>query len=332
MPLASLKFITQQEQYISCKKLHIMNIINTKFTLLFFVIFSPLMGQEKDIVSDIDENVYQTVKIGHQWWMAENLTTTKYADGSPIPDGTGHGNINNESNPEYWFAYEGDLNNVSAHGRLYTYYVTASEKNVCPDGWHVATDEDWKELVGYATNNGYAGQEGVALKADYAWILGAGVDAFGFEAIPSGFRGSLGQYIQKGSNAYFWTSSGFDGTSAWRYSLSYNSPSVSRFNDIKKSAFSVRCVADEGTTGIDNQNNLGVDIFPTLTRNYVQISGLNYRSMDVMIIDMNGRLHLSLKLYQVDNFQIDLSGLPNGFYIVHINNGYKVKTHKIIKN
>jgi uncharacterized protein (TIGR02145 family) len=210
-----------------------------------YITVEPENSSETGTVADIDGNVYKTVQIGEQWWMAENLAVTHYSDGSPIPDGTGHGSINEESEPAYWFAWGDDLDNVSAYGRLYTYFVVVSDKNVCPDGWHVSTDNEWQLLIDHVYNNGYAGQEGKALKADYGWISGAGVDAFEFEGLPGGCRYSLGQCLQKGYKGYFWTDTGFDDLTAWSYILRYDSPTVKRNNDVKKSAFSVRCVRNE---------------------------------------------------------------------------------------
>jgi hypothetical protein len=100
-------------------------------------------------VSDINENTYKVVKIGEQFWMAENLKSTQFANGDEIPNGTGVGDVSGETDPQYWFAYDDDLNNVSSYGRLYTWYTVTDSRNVCPDGWHVPTDNEWTELTTY---------------------------------------------------------------------------------------------------------------------------------------------------------------------------------------
>jgi len=109
-------------------------------------------------VTDFDGNVYKTIKIGEQWWMAENLKTTHYADGSALVDGTDSGDIFSDYDTKYYFWYNNDsLTYAETYGALYTWAAvmnkeTSSNENpsgvqgICPVGWHVPSDEEWKEL------------------------------------------------------------------------------------------------------------------------------------------------------------------------------------------
>ena len=108
-------------------------------------------------VRDYDGNYYNTIKIGNQIWMSENLKSTFFANGDAITDGTGIGDISGESEPKYWFAYNDDLNNVSTYGRLYTWYTIADTRNVCPDGWHIPNDSEWRMLTDYLGGEMIAG-------------------------------------------------------------------------------------------------------------------------------------------------------------------------------
>lgn len=106
-------------------------------------------------VTDFDGNTYNTVGIGSQLWMAENLRTTHYNEGTLIGTTTPATlDISNEEYPYYQWAYDGNESNVATYGRLYTGYIIASEY-LCPTGWHVPTDNDWSTLENYLLSNGY---------------------------------------------------------------------------------------------------------------------------------------------------------------------------------
>ncbi len=109
-----------------------------------------LSGLRAQVVADIDGNVYPVVKIGPQIWMGANLRTTRYANGDAIgttkPDGL---DISNVKSPKYQWSYGGNESLVREYGRLYTWYVVADGRNLCPSGWHVPTDDDWNVLLSF---------------------------------------------------------------------------------------------------------------------------------------------------------------------------------------
>lgn len=96
-------------------------------------------------VTDIDGNVYQTVKIGNQWWMAENLKVSHYQNSDAIPNVTNNSDWGNLSTGAYC-AYNNDNVNISTYGLLYNWYAVADSRELAPTGWHVPTDEEWKQL------------------------------------------------------------------------------------------------------------------------------------------------------------------------------------------
>jgi len=99
-------------------------------------------------VTDIDGNVYKTVKIGSQWWTAENLKVTHYNNGDSLI---------NETVIRTWYdltvgaycSYDHDSNNAAIYGYLYNWYAVGDDRNLAPAGWHVPTDEEWKQLEMY---------------------------------------------------------------------------------------------------------------------------------------------------------------------------------------
>jgi len=197
------------------------------------------------IISDVDGNSYKWIKIDDKVWMAENLKTTRYDNGDVIPDGTGAGDISGETDPEYWFAYEEDLDIVSIYGRLYTWYTVTDSRNVCPDGWHVPTDAEWTTLTDYLGSESVAGGK-LKETGTTHWNTpntGATNEA-GFTALPGGTRGTFGTFTDLSICALFWSATEYDGSKAWCRNLLSNYSDVSRFGYGKNFGFSVRCLKD----------------------------------------------------------------------------------------
>ena len=98
-------------------------------------------------ITDKAGNVYTSVIIGPQTWLDKNLITTKYNNGDIIVTTTPATlDISNEIIPEYQWAYNGDESSVASYGRLYTWYAVTDNRGICPTGWHVPTDAEWKTL------------------------------------------------------------------------------------------------------------------------------------------------------------------------------------------
>ena len=230
-------------------------------------------------VTDIDGNTYDAVRIGNQVWMAENLRTTRYADGTAIPLGTSSSTTtayryapgSNQSNEE-------NMENVAHYGYLYNWPAvmhneTTSEANpsgvqgICPNGWHVPSDAEWIELTDYmSTQPAYVASgnpENIAkaLATTWGWDSSSETDAIGnnlstnnatgFSAPPAGiFQGNYGYlWVVFGEATYFWTATEEDtpwdpGAAAQRRSLVNWSPVVTRANCVKHAGISVRCVRD----------------------------------------------------------------------------------------
>ncbi|GAG63281.1 unnamed protein product, partial [marine sediment metagenome] len=171
-----------------------------------------------EIVTDYDGNSYKTTKIGNQIWMAENLNSTRYADGTPLVSGTGAGDITGDYTTKYYFWYDDDsITYADTYGALYTWAAvmngTSSSDNnpsgvqgVCPDGWHLPSDTAWKELEMYlgmsqtdADNEGWRGtDEGGKLKetdtAHWDSPNTGATNSSGFTALPSGYRDNSAGY------------------------------------------------------------------------------------------------------------------------------------------
>jgi uncharacterized protein (TIGR02145 family) len=213
-----------------------------------------------DVVTDIDGNEYHMVVIGDQTWMGENLKVTHYRNHDLIKTTMpANKNILGESEPEYQWAYDGDETKVNAYGRLYTWYAVNDSRNICPVGWHVASDDDWKKMEMYLgmsqtdanTSSDFRGtDEGSQIASRFIWTFGCTIlnsENFAkteFNAIPAGYRHPDGTFGQLDQHTHWWTSTSSDVSSAWYRQLYYGYRTIPRGCMGKTVGYSVRCVKD----------------------------------------------------------------------------------------
>ena len=202
----------------------------------------PFTGHSQ--VKDIDGNVYKTIAIGNQKWMAENLKTTKYNDGTEIPLITDNAAWGLLTTPGCcWYSNDGNANKKT-YGVLYNWY-TVSSKKLCPQGWHVPSDE---ELTALTANLG--GEKVAGGKMKEAGIThwekpNTGVtNESGFTALPGGYRNNKGAFANFGFFGFWWSSTEYVPTAAWCRSLSCGSNDILRIFSLKKNGYSVRCIKD----------------------------------------------------------------------------------------
>lgn len=207
-----------------------------------------------DSVQDIDGNTYKTIVIGEQEWMAENLKTTRYSDGEAIPHILLDPEIDLPMSPGYsWYENNEDVFK-DIYGAYYNWFAINTGK-VCPSGWHIPSDEEWKELEMHlgmtseeADEMGYRGStEGEELKESgtYNWVLESkvGSNLSGFTALPGG--SALGG---EGNISLWWTATPLDpGPDSWwilcRW-LMWDGSWIARSEIDRPSLLSVRCLKD----------------------------------------------------------------------------------------
>ena len=202
-------------------------------------------------VKDIDGNVYKTVVIGKYKWMAENLKTTTYNNGTKIPGVTEQSVWIHLSTGAYCW-YNNNQSYSDTIGLLYNWYAV-NTGTLCPDGWRVPSDEEWKYLEGYVDTRygigdpvwdkpGLRGLDaGQRLKTTSGWRSGVtGTDNFGFSALPGGEH--LSRFYAGGSSGFWWSSNEASETSAWYRSLIYSFEYAARDSHPKRIGFSIRCL------------------------------------------------------------------------------------------
>jgi len=209
-------------------------------------------------VTDADGNLYHTVKIGTQLWMVENLKTTKYNDGTAIPNASTNTAWSSLTTPGYSW-YNNNIANKASYGGLYNWFAINTGK-LCPAGWHVPTDAEWTILTDYLASKGYGYQgtgnniaKSMASTSDWnpSPTLGnVGNDLASnnnslFAALPGGDRNGDGTFNKMGNYSVFWTSTEQDAGSARFRALFYGSAKVDRGSNLfKNNGLSVRCIKD----------------------------------------------------------------------------------------
>ena len=240
----------------------------------FVIINSCVKDEENPIVKDIDGNVYHTVRIGHQVWMAENLKTTRYNDGAEIPLVEDIDSWSVLTEPGFCFYNNDSLTNHflnrEVYGALYN-WNTINSKKLCPAGWHIPSDDEWKSLEIYlgltrteADSTGWRGTgQGKLLMALFDWAIdttGCWSDSLllypsdthvrsvtnstGFTALPGGIRNSDGTFSDIRNRGNWWSSTKEGSNTAIVRSLKYNSNNIYRLNLDTRLGCSVRCVKD----------------------------------------------------------------------------------------
>jgi uncharacterized protein (TIGR02145 family) len=200
-------------------------------------------------VQDADGNLYSVLKIGTQYWLDENLKTTKCNDGTPIPIVTDNTTWSGLTSRGYCWYYNQDIY-INIFGALYNWYTVQTGK-LCPTGWHVPTDAEWTILTDYLGGLTIAGgklKNTVTGSPNWGSPNTGATNESGFAAPPGGRRNSDGTWSGGALNGYWWSSTAyavvFPVIDAWYRRMDYDNSGVYRDVYPKKCGFSVRCIKD----------------------------------------------------------------------------------------
>lgn len=211
-------------------------------------------------VTDTDGNVYNTVQIGSQCWMKENLKTTTYSNNTPIP---------NVTNPNAWSIlttgayvwYDNDISWKDKYGALYNWFTTVDPNGLCPTGWHVPTHNEWMDLFDYIGGTSWPHGNEMKSCRQVNSVLGGscntnehprwgeyvtqnGTDDYGFSGLPGGICDYIGIFGDLGYSGYWWSSTEYSPGNAWKYRLSFYFGYVFVENLNKHPGYSIRCLRD----------------------------------------------------------------------------------------
>jgi uncharacterized protein (TIGR02145 family) len=196
-------------------------------------------------VTDIDGNIYDTIHIGTQVWLKQNLKATHYTNGDAIANVTDSMAWSNLTTGAYCDYYN-TPGNSSTYGNLYNFYALVESRNLCPKGWHVPTNTEWSTLVTYLGGRSVAGGK-LKETGTIHWNTpnyGA-TNETGFTALSGGGRSFLvGSFVNFGEIGYWWSSSEADIYSAWGRKMTSFDIKVYTNGYVKSDGFSVRCIKD----------------------------------------------------------------------------------------
>jgi len=324
-----------------------------KTILLFAGLAFLAYKNQAQTVSDFDGNVYNTVTIGTQVWMRENLKATHYSSGVPMIDGTSAGNIGGNYTAKYYFDHDNIPANTVIYGKLYTWAAVMNGANSsnsqpsgvqgpCPTGWHVPSDAEWNIMAKYldiyvdTTSELYSGLNiGNKLKESGTshWSSGnCGDNSSNFTALPGGCRFSDASFSNIHDGGYWWTSTTYDTWNAWSRHLYYIDATVYRLRSYDKAeGFGLRCVRDIGATQI-NENIIDkyIQIYPNPATDKVYINITEGQKIKMQVYNIIGNCVLQSELTNETN-DIDISFLATGVYVIKLTGADGTIQRKLIK-
>jgi uncharacterized protein (TIGR02145 family) len=200
-------------------------------------------------MTDQEGNVYKTIVIGTQEWMAENLNTSVYRNGDAIPtnldDATWAATTSGA-----WAYYNNDASYACPYGKLYNWFTCVDARGLCPVGWHVPSDAEWTVLTDFLGGESDAGGKmkstGTIEATTGLWGVpnSGATNNSGFSGVAAGYRGSDGEYPNIGLISGFWGATEVGSITAWRALLQFNNENADAGDENTLTGFSVRCLRD----------------------------------------------------------------------------------------
>ena len=294
---------------------------------LFLMAFNHFLnGQEA--ISDYDGNIYETVTIGTQVWLKENLRTTRLNDGSEIPLITENNVWSGLSTPGYCW-YNNDSINKNSYGALYNWYTVNTDK-ICPIGWHVPSNTERMVLANFLGGVELAGGKMKETGTTHWNSPNTGAsNSSGFTGLPGGTRFPEGEFDQMGTRADFWSSTETTSDRAIGYDLHYDNPRFPGGDAIKKMGFAIRCINNQGAgekmVYLENK----IKVFPNPSKNIINIYSENLRldGGDYSIVDLIG---INVQQGKLISNIIDISNINRGIYFLRINSDEALLSKKIV--
>ncbi|MCX6258772.1 MAG: fibrobacter succinogenes major paralogous domain-containing protein [Bacteroidia bacterium] len=223
---------------------------------LSFTTLSPIMPCTIPTITDYDGNTYNTVQIGSQCWMKENMKTTHYSDGTALIDDTNAGDISGNFITKFWFVYNNTMSVKTTYGLLYTWAAIMNGANssssnpsgiqgICPTGWHIPSDAEFTQLINFLGSDSIAGGK-LKEAGNTHWNdpNSGATNSSGFTALPCGGRYAGAVFGGLFTDGIWWSATESDASYSWERCVGYDHEQVHRLNYYKSTGFSVRCVRD----------------------------------------------------------------------------------------
>jgi uncharacterized protein (TIGR02145 family) len=232
-------------KYNSVKKTVIINVLDIPAGIggVTSAVFNS--GKTYGTLTDIDGNFYKTITIGTQTWMAENLRTTHYRNGNPIPTGISAWEVTaTGAYSNYNYSIDKDI--IATYGRLYNWYAVSDSRFIAPEGWHIPSDAEWTTLMTYLGGDGLAGGKLKEAGMTHWTPNNAGAtNESGFTALPAGLQYPDGMHVNIGTGTVWWSSTTISSLEVSRWYPFSEYPNLNSHSDpYKEWGFSVRCIKD----------------------------------------------------------------------------------------
>lgn len=203
------------------------------------------ISKSLEITNKIITDTYKSIQIGNQIWIIDNLNVDRFRNGDLINEA---GSMEewkkaSENNISAWCYYGNDLENGRKLGKLYNWSAVNDPRGLAPEGWHIPSKQEWDELSDFL---GGVDQAGLKMKNSLGWGEIDNVNNCGFNALPGGFRISLGWFVSLNDFGYWWSNSEYSVEKAWGYNISKESNTLnSSYAPEKGRGLSVRCIKDK---------------------------------------------------------------------------------------
>jgi len=298
--------------------------------ILLFVCFAIFAFKiQAQTVTDYDGNVYHPVTIGSQVWLKENLKTTHYNNGIPIPHVPGGNSWNGMTIGARCYYNNDSIAFDSVYGALYNWYAAADINEICPSGWHVPTDAEWTAVEMFLGGSYIAG--GKMKEAGTAhWLppnTGA-TNSSDFTGLPGGMLSTNFTFETLYENGLWWTSTA-SGSYVWSRYFWYLFAGVDRNPTPKTIALSIRCIKDVNV-GSGDLNEQKIKLYPNPSSGRITLDCAEYQASTLMIYDQLGELVLNIELNSPTT-DMDISFLPDGLFLVSISGDTWTVREKLIK-
>lgn len=298
-----------------------------KIILLFAGLAMVTFKSSAQTVTDYDGNAYDTVHIGTQVWLKQNLKVTHYRNGDSIPNITSNASWSAQTAGAYC-NYSNNTSNGTTYGKLYNWFAVNDSRKICPVGWHVPSDAEWNTLEKYLDNtvdttaSGWTGTNaGWKLKetgtSHWATTSASVTNSSGFTALPGGHRYSA-IFYNLGNNGYWWTSTAKDSYYSWYRCLNDGSSQVNRSSANKNDGRAIRCIMDNTITQIQEINDIpDIQIYPNPAATILKIDCTEKQIAKLQVYDLIGQCVLQQELIKGMN-EISVSSLLKGIYVINI--------------
>jgi uncharacterized protein (TIGR02145 family) len=304
--------------------------MNKTILLIASLVFFTFRNQAQTVI-DIDGNSYDTIKIGSQVWLKENLLVTHYNNGdllSNIIDNIQWGNLTTGA----CCSYNNDTNNSITYGRLYNWYAASDNRNVCPNGWHIPANEEYGTLIDYLGGINVAGGKMKEAGTTH-WLppnTGA-TNESGFTGLPGGYRNGInGTFEYQGAFGHWWSGTQYDASEAWGIGLFYLDVPANQSESIKRNGFSIRCIKNS-TSHTDSFNNFkSLHIYPNPATDKIIIDYAENENLYLSVYNLQGALLLPGEINKNTN-KLDISSLSKGIYFLQLIGPKVIMHQKFIK-